>query len=103
MRIELLFIEGCPNLSLARRNLHTALRRSGIQDAEVIERLVGPDPRDAPAQMHGSPTILVDGRDVTPPVQDEVSVCCRPYRTAAGITGAPTVDTLIDVLTAAHA
>ena len=98
MRIELLFIEGCPNLSLARRNLTTALRRSGIEDVEVIERLVGPEDHQAPPGMHGSPTILIDGVDPCAPERNEVSVCCRRYPAAHGATGAPTVNALIDAL-----
>ena len=98
MQIELLFIEGCPNLALARRNLAHVVRRSGIDNAEVVERLVGPDEQGAPDEMHGSPTILIDGIDVAPLRRDEVTICCRLYRTEHGITGAPTVDTLIDAL-----
>jgi hypothetical protein len=49
--------------------------------------------------MHGSPTILIDGADISPPPYDEVSVCCRLYRTESGISGAPTIDDLVDALT----
>jgi hypothetical protein len=49
--------------------------------------------------MAGSPTILVEGRDLFGADPLEPSISCRLYRSARGVEGAPTVDALVDALT----
>jgi hypothetical protein len=95
MDIDLLFVRGCPNRRLARRNLDTALVEAGI-DATIRERQVRGAADAARRGMHGSPTLLIDGRD--PFENDGASVSCRLYRDAAGVHGAPSVAQLREVL-----
>jgi hypothetical protein len=54
MKVELLSVPGCPNVGRVRELLRTCLNRHGI-NVEVVEQ-VGDFP---------SPTVLVDGIDVT--------------------------------------
>lgn len=92
MKVELLYFAGCPNISMARKNLNDAFAKVGIapkwdevdlNNAETPEGLKG----------YGSPTILVDGKDVTGIVAEGESLSCRTYYTANGeITGAPDVE-----------
>ena len=49
--------------------------------------------------MAGSPTILLDGRDLFGSAPSEPSISCRLYRTETGVEGAPSVNSLIDALT----
>lgn len=58
--IDLVYFDGCPNADQARANLRAALdggswREWNLADADTPERF----------RRYGSPTVLVDGRDVT--------------------------------------
>ena len=50
--------------------------------------------------MHGSPTLLVDGRDPWADAEAPVGLACRIYRTEAGAEGSPSVAQLAEVLAA---
>lgn len=96
MRVEILHVAGCPNLMVARARLHEALGAAAL-DAPVEEVEVA-TPDDAERLgMHGSPTILIDGRDPFA-TGEAASIACRLYRTVTGVEGAPTVDELVGVL-----
>ncbi len=81
--VELVVFRGCTHAEQARRNLHAALEASGRapewvewdrESADTPERL----------RVYGSPTVLVDGRDVTGAVGEAKGAACRA-------DGAPTV------------
>jgi mercuric ion transport protein len=95
VKIQLLYFEGCPNLEAARLALRAALAAERI-DAPIEE--VDVESADAPesARGWGSPTILIDGQDVTGASRATGS-SCRLYP-----QGAPTVDELRARLVAAH-
>ena len=101
MRIQLLFVEGCPNLHLARSNLDAALSRAGLSHVPVDEHVVGWAEDQAPANMNGSPTILINGVDPFAADDDRHSLSCRVYCTPKGVSGAPTPDELVAAITAA--
>lgn len=88
-RVELVYDAGCPQVSAARTRLLEAFAQGGFPpEWSEWERH---DP-EAPAYVRscGSPTILVDGRDVAPPLMTAGNSCCRLY--AAGteeLRGAP--------------
>ncbi len=84
MKIELIYFRGCPHTEQARANIRQALESIGVDSA--VEEWDRDDP-DAPAYVRGysSPTILVDGRDVTGEGTLAGGASCR-----AG--GAPSVD-----------
>ena len=48
--------------------------------------------------MHGSPTVLIDGRDPFPTDVEQGSLSCRLYLSADAITGASSVAELIKVI-----
>lgn len=87
MKIQLLHFEGCPNVDAARTALRDALAAEKLE-APVEEIDVERD--DAPewARGWGSPTILIEGKDVTGQERSSAS-SCRLY---AG--GAPSVETI---------
>ncbi len=94
----MLTVSGCPNRSFVRERLREALDRLGASHLSVTE-LVIDDPIVARAAgMHGSPTVLIDGRDPFTSSDLVGSVSCRLYRTAAGVDGAPTVEGLVDAI-----
>ena len=76
--VELVYFSGCPHVESARTNLQVALRRAGITPEWTEWDLEDPStPRRVSG--HGSPTVLVEGRDVTGRVPEtEVGVlACR--------------------------
>lgn len=75
--VDLVYDMDCPNVSLARANLLLAFARAGVKPKWSEHRIGDPE---APAHTrgYGSPTILVDGRDVfgMPP---SAEISCRIY------------------------
>jgi hypothetical protein len=68
MKIELLYSTGCLNVEQARRNLSEACAQAGIPAEWREYNLDAPDvPSDY--KQYGSPTILVNGRDILPAPQ----------------------------------
>ncbi len=85
-RAELIYFDGCPNADDARDNLRAALEAEGLppewqewnqHDPQAPERV----------KQHGSPTVLVDGRDVTGLEVGVAASACRA-------DGVPSVDTI---------
>lgn len=76
IRIQLLTFSGCPLADVARLELQAALAECGTIEYEEIDIL---DPTtDNDLRGWGSPTILVDGSDITgQPKGDDVG--CRVY------------------------
>lgn len=107
MKVELICDRDCPNVRDARSNLMRAFSRAGVHarwqewDREDL---------DAPAYVvnHGSPTILVDGRDIISYVGEAPAAaqgtCCRVYTGEDGsLSGVPPVEWIARALAAAKA
>jgi mercuric ion transport protein len=96
--VELVYDADCPNPALARAQLLRALVKAGLV-ARWREWLA--DDADAPPHVrgYGSPTVLVDGRDVAGAVPVEGMRSCRVYDGAAdGPRGAPSVELIVAAL-----
>jgi len=76
VRVQLLTFEGCPLANAARGQLEAALAELGIRDYEEIDLQAPGTPESL--QGWGSPTILVDGADITGQPKGE-SLSCRVY------------------------
>ena len=96
MTVDLIYALDCPNVSLARTNLLLAFARAGVRPKWSEHRIGDPEIPDR-ARGYGSPTILVDGRDVAgqPPSTD---TCCRVYPGVTGWTHAPAPEQIAAVL-----
>ena len=75
-----------------------ALDRVGRGDAQVGLTVVETEAEAVAANFAGSPTILVDGRDLFPGPGVSESLACRLYSTSAGLAGSPTVEELVTAL-----
>lgn len=96
VRVDILYVTGCPNLAAARARVREALQDAGVSAVvEEVEIITQADAHQF--GMHGSPTILIDGHDPFR-LADEPSLACRLYRTADTVEGAPTVAELVGVL-----
>ena len=95
MRVELLYFDGCPNWTATDRHLRALARELGFQ----LGHRVVTGPEDAGASgFHGSPTVLVDGRDPFARDGEPAGLTCRVYDTPDGIAGSPTLEQLRRVL-----
>ncbi len=98
VKVAPLDFDGCPNWTVADERLRAALDQTGNPDVDVTYRKVS-TPREAESvDFRGSPTILIQGRDPFLDQEAPVGLSCRVYRTEAGLTGAPTVEQLVQVL-----
>lgn len=95
MKIQLLYFTGCPNVDRARTAVREAVLAEGID--EQVEEIDVESP-DAPEAVRGwgSPTILVDGSDVTGAGRSS-GTACRLYA-----DGAPSVEQIRAGLVAAR-
>lgn len=89
--VELVYDADCPNVEEARAALRLACAQAGVSAAWVEWDRKGAE-SPAHVRSYGSPTILVNGRDVadTPPPTD--ADCCRVYMDGNGsLRGVPSV------------
>ncbi len=99
MEIELLYVPDCPNRTLARDHLESALEQVNATGAVVRQREAQTSEEAAQSGMRGSPTILIDGQDPFAEEDRPLSLSCRLYPGEGGMTGAPSIDDLVAVLT----
>jgi len=98
VRVEVLAREDCPNREMALIVVERVVDETGIPvEIEVVE--VEDDDDAEEHRVLGSPTVLVDGRDVDPePLYDAYSADDRIYRTARGPSGWPEAEWIRDAL-----
>ena len=75
LSVELIYFAGCPFVDAARAALRTAISATGLPLAWQEWDQTAPT---APAHVQGfaSPTVLVDGRDVTGVGASSAGPCC---------------------------
>lgn len=100
VRVSLLYFDGCPHWETADRRLRALADEF---DFTLDHRAVETPEEAEQTSFRGSPTILVDGRDVFAEGDEPVGLSCRVYSTPAGPAGSPTSEQLRDVLVAADA
>ena len=101
-RVELVFDRSCPNVDEARAQIREALSVVGLppswsewdRDSDTTPQSLRP---------FGSPTILVDGRDVSGPNESgnslPVANSCRIYTDAKnGVSGVPALELIVTAL-----
>jgi hypothetical protein len=98
VRVEILAREDCPNRGMALVVVERVVGETGIPaEIEVVDI-----ESDEDAETHralGSPTVLVDGRDVDPePLYSEYSSDDRIYKTHRGPCGWPEPEWIQDAL-----
>lgn len=92
MQVQLLYTDGCQHRRQAWSALRQAMQESGVQ-AYVDEIRIRDLEHAAQLGFAGSPTVLINGRDVVP--GGPPSLDCRSYQSKEGHPqGWPDVDTL---------
>ena len=90
MRIELLYMPGCPNHEPALDRLRRVLGRQAVTDP-IHEIAVTDENIAANLRFPGSPTIRVNGRDVEPEGISSFGLACRLYGNGTGIPSEETI------------
>lgn len=98
MKVELLYFDGCPNWTVADERLAQALTATGRDDITVQRRNVATAEEAERVGFTGSPTIRIDDRDPFRTGSEQVGLACRVYPTPDGLSGSPTVEQLVEVL-----
>lgn len=90
MKIEVISFRGCPHAEQARVNVREAISTAGIA-VSVVEW--DRDEAGAPPYVRGypSPTVLVDGRDVSGDAGTSDHASCRT-------AGAPSAESILQAL-----
>jgi hypothetical protein len=83
MRIEILYVPGCPNYLPAVEQVERVLSAESLQ-AEIRSIAVRTDAEARELMFSGSPTIRVNGEDVERH-QSVPSLACRLYENRSGI------------------
>ena len=98
MDVELVYFAGCPNIHKARQRLLSACKAAAIAPQWQEWRADDPEgPRHV--RNWGSPTILVNGRDVAGATKNTGDANCRLYAGPDGILdGAPAVALIQEAL-----
>ena len=100
MKITLQYFEGCPHWRLADERLRKVLEAFGPKNVRLeYQKIDSPETAER-LGFHGSPSILVDGRDPFASAFEPVGMSCRAYSTEEGVQGAPSEAQLRALLTA---
>lgn len=97
--VDFIYAPDCPNVSLARANLLQAFARAGVQP-KWSEHKIGDLDGPAHTRGYGSPTILVDSRDVAG-LSPSAETSCRIYEGVAGSAHGPAPEQIAAALAAA--
>lgn len=97
MKIQLLYFDDCPSWQDGLKNLETVLQELNI-DAPIEMIKVLDDEDASRLKFLGSPSFLIDGRDLWHEERESYSLSCRVYSTPVGMKGIPTVEMLKEKL-----
>ena len=89
-RIELVYFDGCPNAPQARENIRAAVEASG-KLLEWSEWDLAAESTPESFRRYGSPTVLIDGEDVSGEGAHTAAMACRA-------DGAPSVCSIAEKL-----
>jgi hypothetical protein len=98
--VEFVYSRDCPNAEEARGNLRRALTEAGLV-AEWSEWEASSDATPTHLRNYGSPTVVVNGRDVAGAGAGDAS-SCRVYEVAGTRSGVPPAELIVRALVAAE-
>ena len=85
MKIEILYVPGCPNYQPTLERIQDVLASESVR-GEIHGVPVSTEAQAKALQFPGSPTVRVNGRDVEPGKTSAAGLACRLY---ANLTGVP--------------
>lgn len=84
MRIEILYVPGCPNFLPAVEQVERVLSSESLQ-SEIWSIAVRTDAEAKKLMFPGSPTVRINGEDVEPHQTGVPSLACRLYENRSDI------------------
>lgn len=99
MKLELLYLDGCPTWHQTLENLRQALQAEGMALKVSLTRVVGLH-HFCDLRFQGCPSIRLDGKDLFPEHRAVSGLACRLYRTPEGLRGWPTAQMIFQRLKA---
>jgi len=104
MKIEVLYISGCPNHTRVVESIRKILRDKQMSE-EITEIEVSDSAQATAMAFPGSPTIRINGEDVEPNFSGLSSqgLTCRTYMADGRLQGVPSADWIRDVIVRASA
>jgi hypothetical protein len=98
LSVELIYFPGCPNVAEARSHLARAFAEAKLTPRWSEFRTDDPD-LPGHARGYGSPTIFVNGRDVTGAAPNDSAEACRLYSDETGRrSGIPSLASIVGAL-----
>ena len=97
MRIEVLYVPGCPNYAPAVERLQAVLEPQSLQ-AEIRSVPITNEAQAKALLFPGSPTIRIDGDDVEQHETVVPSLACRLYANRSGV---PSEESLLIAISSA--
>jgi len=101
MIVELVYENTCPNVKAARARLLEAFQLAGLPPNWHEWEISRPETPEN-VRRFGSPTILVNGKDVSDSSERAAGNSCRLYATRTGYESAPAVTQIAGALCAAE-
>src|SRR5262245_45024164 len=103
VKIEVLYVPGCPNHPRVLEQLRLILSSAGLS-ADIHEVPVTDQEAAEALRFVGSPTVRVDGQDVAPEpdLQGRFGLSCRLYEHGLSRAGVPSDQAIRDALAAAQ-
>lgn len=90
MKVTIQYFDGCPHWKVFDARVRNVLRSLYENDLDLDYQLIDSPETAERVGFHGSPTILIDGRDPFATGDEPVGMTCRVYRTEDGARGVPT-------------
>jgi hypothetical protein len=84
MKIEILYVAGCPNYRPAVERVQKVLVSESLR-ADIEGILVSSEVAAKALEFPGSPTIRVNGTDVEPNHKNATGLACRLYANGGGV------------------
>jgi hypothetical protein len=98
VKVTIQYSDSCPHWQLAEHRVRQALQDLGRHDVTIERQHVDSHAEAQTRVFHGSPTLLIDGRDFFGGERLPVVLTCRVYETEFGPDSAPSVAQLRHVL-----
>ena len=97
--VELLVVDGCPNVDATLDRVRTAIGETGIGASVQIVPIENDD-QAKHLKFLGSPTVRIDGVDVDPSAasRDDYGLQCRVYNVRGRLEGAPPMAWILSAL-----
>ncbi|WP_455382631.1 DF family (seleno)protein [Salinispira pacifica] len=89
LRVEIAGFPDCPNCEPAAHLVSDTAKELGIE-VRIVRHNIESKEQAMRENFHGSPSILIEGRDVEPAAEQRPSTyACRVYRVGNGMSGVP--------------